>query len=188
MLVARVCVWHHRPGQLKMVFDRKGKARGYAFAEFEHERDMLCMHACVRAYLTLTLPAAYKRMDGHKVDGRRVVVDVERARTVKEWLPRRLGLLCCTALCVGLTWSGGGLGGSRIGGKGQNVTVSGRWDADRDRDRYVCMMLGYRASWLPVIVIVTAATVTVTVTAAIVTVIVSVTATVTGLTEVIAGG
>jgi U1 small nuclear ribonucleoprotein len=26
-----------------------------------------------------------------KLDGRRVLVDVERARTVKGWLPRRLG-------------------------------------------------------------------------------------------------
>ena len=26
-----------------------------------------------------------------KIDGRRVLVDVERARTVKGWLPRRLG-------------------------------------------------------------------------------------------------
>ena len=36
--------------------------------------------------------AAYKHMDGQKIDGRRVVVDVERARTVKDWLPRRLGM------------------------------------------------------------------------------------------------
>lgn len=36
-------------------------------------------------------PAAYKHADGKKIDGRRVLVDVERARTVKGWLPRRLG-------------------------------------------------------------------------------------------------
>ena len=35
--------------------------------------------------------AAYKKADGMKIDGRRVLVDVERARTVKGWLPRRLG-------------------------------------------------------------------------------------------------
>lgn len=35
--------------------------------------------------------AAYKHADGKKIDGRRVVVDVERGRTVKGWLPRRLG-------------------------------------------------------------------------------------------------
>ena len=35
--------------------------------------------------------AAYKKADGMKIDGRRVLVDVERSRTVKGWLPRRLG-------------------------------------------------------------------------------------------------
>jgi len=37
--------------------------------------------------------AAYKHADGKKIDGRRVLVDVERARTVNGWLPRRLGKL-----------------------------------------------------------------------------------------------
>lgn len=35
--------------------------------------------------------AAYKKADGTKIDGRRVVVDYERGRTQKKWLPRRLG-------------------------------------------------------------------------------------------------
>ena len=35
--------------------------------------------------------AAYKYADGKKIDGKRVVVDVERGRTVKSWRPRRLG-------------------------------------------------------------------------------------------------
>ena len=35
--------------------------------------------------------AAYKHADGKKIDGRRIVVDVERGRTVKNWKPRRLG-------------------------------------------------------------------------------------------------
>jgi hypothetical protein len=39
-----------------------------------------------------SLSAAYKRADGRKIDGRRVVVDVERGRTVKGWRPRRLGM------------------------------------------------------------------------------------------------
>ncbi|KAI8853382.1 hypothetical protein BC829DRAFT_344571, partial [Chytridium lagenaria] len=52
------------------------KPRGYAFIEFERERD---------------LTAAYKDADGIKLDGRRIVVDVERGRTVKGWRPRRLG-------------------------------------------------------------------------------------------------
>lgn len=37
------------------------------------------------------LSAAYKYGDGKKVDGKRVLVDVERGRTVKGWLPRKLG-------------------------------------------------------------------------------------------------
>jgi len=48
-----------------------------------------------------------------------VLVDVERARTVKGWLPRSLG---------------GGLGGTRRGGPDVNVRHSGR-EEHRDRDR-----------------------------------------------------
>lgn len=33
---------------------------------------------------------AYKRADGRKIDGRRVVVDVERGRTVRDWKVSRL--------------------------------------------------------------------------------------------------
>merc|ERR1712066_925862 len=80
---------------------------GYCFIEFEHERDM---------------HSAYKRADGKKLDGRRVLVDVERGRTVKGWLPRRLG---------------GGLGGTRRGGPDVNVRHSGREDGGgRERERY----------------------------------------------------
>eukprot|EP00095_Tigriopus_kingsejongensis_P005097 maker-scaffold161_size295871-snap-gene-0.9 protein:Tk05097 transcript:maker-scaffold161_size295871-snap-gene-0.9-mRNA-1 annotation:"hypothetical protein HELRODRAFT_113249" len=81
------------------------KPRGYCFIEFEHERDM---------------HSAYKKADGMKIDGRRVLVDVERARTVKGWLPRRLG---------------GGLGGTRRGGADVNVRHSGREDGPRHRSR-----------------------------------------------------
>lgn len=63
--------------KIHMVYDKEnGKPRGYAFIEYEHERDM---------------HSAYKHADGKKIDGKRVLVDVERARTVKGWLPRRLG-------------------------------------------------------------------------------------------------
>lgn len=58
------------------------KPRGYAFIQYERERDM---------------KAAYKDAEGIKINGRRVMVDVERGRTVKDWKPTRLG---------------GGLGGS----------------------------------------------------------------------------
>lgn len=62
--------------KVRMVYDQKGKPRGYAFIEFDHERD---------------LKNAYKQGDGKKIDGRRVMVDVERGRTVEGWFPRRLG-------------------------------------------------------------------------------------------------
>jgi len=83
-----------------------GKPRGYAFIEYEHERDM---------------HSAYKHADGKKIDGKRVLVDVERARTVKGWLPRRLG---------------GGLGGTRRGGPEVNIKHSGREDNVREKERY----------------------------------------------------
>jgi U1 small nuclear ribonucleoprotein len=35
--------------------------------------------------------AAYKDGEGLKIDGRRILVDVERGRTVKNWRPRRFG-------------------------------------------------------------------------------------------------
>ncbi|XP_035794408.1 U1 small nuclear ribonucleoprotein 70 kDa-like isoform X2 [Anopheles albimanus] len=90
-----------------MINDKNtGKPRGYAFIEYEHERDM---------------HAAYKHADGKKIDGKRVLVDVERARTVKGWLPRRLG---------------GGLGGTRRGGPDVNIKHSGREDNERERERY----------------------------------------------------
>jgi hypothetical protein len=51
--------------------------------------------ASVSKFLLLNwiFSAAYKHADGKKIDGRRVLVDVERARTVKGWLPRRLGTI-----------------------------------------------------------------------------------------------
>lgn len=50
---------------------------------------MVVLIASVIGYIVFS--AAYKHADGKKIDGRRVLVDVERARTVKGWLPRRLG-------------------------------------------------------------------------------------------------
>ena len=51
------------------------------------------------------------------MDNRRVLVDVERGRTVPNWRPRRLG---------------GGLGSSRMGGA----------DADKkDSTRYMCFLI-----------------------------------------------
>ncbi|KAF9954689.1 hypothetical protein BGZ65_003867, partial [Modicella reniformis] len=58
---------------IKVVKDLESKARGYAFIEFEREKDM---------------KAAYKDADGIKVLGRRIVVDVERGRTGEHALGR----------------------------------------------------------------------------------------------------
>ncbi len=70
---------------VRVVSGQDGEPRGYAFIEFEREAD---------------LKTAYKRADGKKIDGRRILVDVERSRTVKGFKPRRLG---------------GGIGDSRQG-------------------------------------------------------------------------
>lgn len=50
--------------------------RGYAFVVFEREKDMR---------------AARDACDGMRIKDRRIKVDVERGRTVKDWKPRRLG-------------------------------------------------------------------------------------------------
>lgn len=73
----------------------------YAFVEYEHEEDM---------------KRAYRAADAMRIEGRAVVADVERGHTVPGWLPRRLG---------------GGLGGTRIGGRHENVTRPGRFDPSR---------------------------------------------------------
>lgn len=86
-----------------------GKPRGYAFVEFESSHD---------------LKDAFRRCDGRKIKGRRILVDVERGRTVPDWKPRKLG---------------GGLGGTRIGGKDENRKYSGREEATSSKsesDRY----------------------------------------------------
>ncbi|GFQ06663.1 u1 small nuclear ribonucleoprotein 70 kDa [Phtheirospermum japonicum] len=83
--------------RVRLVMDKEtNKPRGYAFIEYVHSRDM---------------KAAYKQADGKKIDNRRVLVDVERGRTVPNWRPRRLG---------------GGLGTTRVGGEEVNHRVAGR--------------------------------------------------------------
>lgn len=62
--------------KIRVVRDKGGKSRGYAFVVYERERDMR---------------AAYKDTEGIKIKGRRAMVDVERGRTVKDWKPMRLG-------------------------------------------------------------------------------------------------
>jgi U1 small nuclear ribonucleoprotein len=65
------------------VVDKEGKSKGYGFVEYENEEDM---------------KRAYRAADAMRIEGRDIVVDVERGHTVPTWLPRRLG---------------GGLGGTR---------------------------------------------------------------------------
>ncbi|XP_027345104.1 U1 small nuclear ribonucleoprotein 70 kDa isoform X1 [Abrus precatorius] len=83
--------------RVRLVTDTvSNKPKGYAFIEYLHTRDM---------------KAAYKQADGRKIEGKRVLVDVERGRTVPNWRPRRLG---------------GGLGTTRVGGEEVNQRHSGR--------------------------------------------------------------
>lgn len=65
--IKKICMIHDRVHE---------KSRGYAFIEYKKDKDM---------------HDAYKRADGKRIDGKRVLVDVERGRTHKGWLPRRLG-------------------------------------------------------------------------------------------------
>ncbi|KAF4685091.1 U1 small nuclear ribonucleoprotein 70 kDa [Perkinsus olseni] len=62
--------------KVTIVHDKEGRSRGYAFIEYDNEG---------------SLKQAYKNADGIKIDGRRVLVDVERGRTVSGWIPRRMG-------------------------------------------------------------------------------------------------
>ncbi|KAF7316966.1 U1 snRNP 70K protein [Mycena chlorophos] len=62
--------------RVRIVRDKKKRSRGYAFVVYERERDM---------------KAAYKESDGLHIMGKRILVDVERGRTVRGWKPRRLG-------------------------------------------------------------------------------------------------
>ncbi|CAI9753568.1 unnamed protein product [Fraxinus pennsylvanica] len=83
--------------RVTLITDKESnKPRGYAFIEYMHTRDM---------------KAAYKQADGKKIDNWRVLVDVERGRTVPKWRPRRLG---------------GGLGTSRVGAEEVNQRTSSR--------------------------------------------------------------
>lgn len=89
---------------IKLVSDKEGKSRGICFVEYENEEDM---------------KRAYRAADGMKIEGREIVVDVERGHTVPTWTPRRLA---------------GGFGGTRLGGRNENVTIPGRFDPSRIAD------------------------------------------------------
>lgn len=85
--------------------------RGYAFIVFEREKDMKGMYCLSTmthvmecqitgvpdasapswSYLANSDLAAFKETDGIRIKDRKIVVDVERGRTVANWRPRRLG-------------------------------------------------------------------------------------------------
>lgn len=69
---------------LKKIFEKYGNVvsikiienRGYAFVEFENQDG---------------LKQAYRKANRLKIDGKEILTDVERGRTVPSWLPMRLG-------------------------------------------------------------------------------------------------
>ncbi|CAH0494014.1 unnamed protein product [Peronospora farinosa] len=74
--------------RLRLVRDNEtNKSKGYAFVEFEHERDF---------------ERAYKHAHRRVIDSAVILVDFERSRVMKSWKPRRLG---------------GGLGGTKKSGQ-----------------------------------------------------------------------
>lgn len=62
--------------RLRLVEDARGKSKGYAFIEFRDRRGA---------------ETAYDRADGRKIDGKHIIVDMEKARIDSYWLPKRLG-------------------------------------------------------------------------------------------------
>eukprot|EP00871_Galdieria_phlegrea_P002308 jgi/Galph1/3078/GphlegSOOS_G1717.1 len=61
---------------IKLPISKKtGLPKGFAFVEFQRERDA---------------KEALRALEGRRIDGARVLVDIERARTVKSWLPKKL--------------------------------------------------------------------------------------------------
>ncbi|KAG6374289.1 hypothetical protein JVT61DRAFT_4311 [Boletus reticuloceps] len=79
--------------RVRIVRDKKNRGRGYAFIVYERERDMkgTLLHIVVRNIYAHAPLAAYKESDGLHIMGKRILVDVERGRTVRGWKPRRLG-------------------------------------------------------------------------------------------------
>ena len=69
-------VIYHKSSDQSSEPEAAKKSRGYAFIEYEREEDM---------------KRAYKFADAMRIDGRAIVVDVERGHTVPNFLPRRLG-------------------------------------------------------------------------------------------------
>ncbi|CCH44355.1 Polyadenylate-binding protein, cytoplasmic and nuclear [Wickerhamomyces ciferrii] len=63
--------------RVRVVRDKDtSKSKGYAFILFDHDS---------------SAKAAYKEANGLKIKGRAIITDIERSRTFKSWVPRRLG-------------------------------------------------------------------------------------------------
>ena len=60
---------------IRLVKDKAGKSRGYAFCTFKRERDA---------------DYAIQKGDGRRIEGHRILVDRELGRTKEKWLPKRL--------------------------------------------------------------------------------------------------
>ncbi|KAH9925535.1 uncharacterized protein B0H18DRAFT_1085236 [Fomitopsis serialis] len=114
--------------RVRIVRDKKGRSRGFAFIVFERERDM---------------KAAYKESDRLQIMGKRVLVDVERGRTVRGWKPRRLGGGLggrpkpeAPAAAPFIGGGDGGRGGGSRGGRGGGFRGGFGGGGFRDRDDF----------------------------------------------------
>lgn len=76
--------------QVTIIHDLEGRSRGYAFIEYDNENSLKQAYKNVRENF-LSRATFDIQADGIKIDGRRVLVDVERGRTVSGWIPRRMG-------------------------------------------------------------------------------------------------
>lgn len=61
---------------VRIIRDKEGQSNGYGFVEFEKKDDFVY---------------AYKNADQRRFDGRKIVVDFEKGRTLLDWRPKRLG-------------------------------------------------------------------------------------------------
>lgn len=127
--------------------DEKGRSQGYCFIVYEREKDMKGSSPLIRISLSTVAvpsliflpcaPAAYKDAEGLVILGKKILVDVERGRTVRGWKPRRLGgglggrpkpvapVESAPAFSGGSSFGRGGGGGGFRGGRGGGFSDRG---------------------------------------------------------------